>query len=142
MASKKAAKKMPTQNKIRVIRKRKSPNEKILKAISGLTDSNKQLVKAMEKIEKRLDVVTAAETELFKAISANMSQIIKNQGVFYTKFLLTRLNMIELSEGRSISVSRNEQMELENSRTSTPDKKVASLPQLVEARIIDKKWLN
>ncbi len=142
MASKKAAKKMPAQNKVRVIRKRKSPNEKILKAISGLTDSNEQLVKAMEKIEKRLDFVTAAETELFKVISANMSQIIKNQGVFYTKFLLTRLNMIELSEGRAISVSRNEHRELENSRTATPDKKVASLPQLVEARIIDKKWLN
>lgn len=138
MAKKTAAKKTSTKN----IRKRKSPQEKILKAISNLTDSNQQLSRAMEKIEKRLDMAVAAETDLFKNISASLSQIVKNQGVFYTKFLLTRLNMIELSEGRSISVSRNEQAELENSRTQNPDKRVTTLPQLVEAKVVEKKWLN
>lgn len=122
---------------------KKTSSSELIDGIYEMIATQREIAKSLERLEKKMDNSNHAQSAFFKDISGNLGKIIKNQSVFYTKFLLTRLNLVELSEGKRVSVSKNEQMEFENSKLANPDQRIASLPQLTEARtVIDKKWAH
>ncbi len=102
--------------------------------VEKMLASHKELAAKLTRIERRMEAANKANSTVYRHLSDNLGSIIKNQGVMYTKFLLTRLNFIELSEGRKISVSATEQMELENSASETPDRRITRLPKLMHAK--------
>jgi len=111
-------------------------------AIHRLADAQVLLAERLMKLERKLDMASESSSVMFKNITTDLSGILKNQNTFYSKFLLTRLNLIELSEGKKISISRTEQMEIENSRSVSPDERITRLPQLTKLKLADKKNLH
>jgi hypothetical protein len=100
------------------------------------------IIKHLEAVEQNLEAIAKSYNKSSKTMnqfSKAFAAILGNQKVFYQKFLLTRLNMMEISEGKPVSISRNEQIELENSRSEKPNPEITVLPELnLSARLKNK----
>lgn len=91
---------------------------------------SKEVLKKLEAIEERLAVIerklgaidktARKDSKLLAGVLPVLQSIVKNQCMFYGKFLLTRLNLLEISEGKRPSISVNEKREIENSKAAQP----------------------
>lgn len=77
---------------------------------------------------KKLDALDKRLAAFEKKQEKNFSSIISNLFIIYGKQVMARLNFLELSEGKPISISENEKREIENSMAETPDPKLLVLP--------------
>jgi hypothetical protein len=79
------------------------------------------LAKKLEAIEKRLEKMDKKQTQGF-------GDTLRGLFILYGKAVMARLNFMELSEGRPISVSNNELNEIRNSQAAEPNPKFLILP--------------
>ncbi len=100
--------------------------------VSGVVKTQRYIVERLDSIEAKLDILIQNTSTDSSETRGMLSKIMNNQAAIYLKLLLARLNFIELSEGRQISVSENEKVELDNSFTQKPQKGIMRLPKLIK----------
>ena len=79
------------------------------------------LSKKLEAIEKRLEKLDKKQTEGF-------ADTVRGLFILYGKAVMARLNFMELSEGKPISISSNELNEIRNSQSPEPNPNFLVLP--------------
>ena len=79
------------------------------------------LSKKLEAIEKRLEKMDKKQTQGF-------GDMLRGLFILYGKAVMARLNFMELSEGKPISVSTNELNEIRNSQSAEPNPNFLILP--------------
>ena len=79
------------------------------------------LAKKLEAVEKKLEKFDKKQSE-------NFGHVLRGLFIMYGKAVMARLNFIELSEGKPISVSENEMREIRNSLRDDPDPDTLVLP--------------
>lgn len=77
---------------------------------------------------KKLDAIDKRLAAFEKKEEKHFSSIISNLFIIYGKQVMARLNFLELSEGKPISISENEKREIENSMAENPDARMLILP--------------
>lgn len=102
---------------MKLFSKRQNDHELLL----TIAENQVLLSKKLETIEKRLEKLDKKQTEGF-------SDTVRGLFILYGKAVMSRLNFMELSEGKPISVSANELHEIRNSQSDEPNPKHLVLP--------------
>lgn len=96
------------------------------KILEEILENQKQIIKKIDLLERKILEIERGN----KDIKEGVFYTLRNTVILYGKSVLTRLNFLELSEGKPITVSVNEQKEIENSFSEEKDPNIFALPQV------------
>ncbi|NDF13114.1 MAG: hypothetical protein EB060_09930 [Proteobacteria bacterium] len=100
--------------------------------------SKQKIAPKADTVAKRLDAIEAQLERIEKMLSSQQEahsnwfeSVTKNISVLYGKSVLTRLNLIELSKGEEVTLTDNEQKEINNFLSDRPSPNMLTFNKLI-----------
>lgn len=102
--------------------------DKKKKANTSDTEMLKMILQNQGRIAQRLEAIEKRLEKFEKKHERSFFNVIQGLYILYGKAVMARLNFLELSEGRPVTVSDNERKEIDNSFSENPNTKMLVLP--------------